>query len=103
MQLKNKLADAENTYNYAIDKLIQWGYDISIANEMVDFHETFVWIAEKDKKKYFAVDPLRLLGFITIVREYGEDWNKLYLPDTYTIEPIPLTEEQIEIFKEFGR
>lgn len=31
----------------------------------------FIWIAEKDEKKFSAIDPLYLLGLVTTVKEYG--------------------------------
>lgn len=42
-----KIADAINTYDYAIDKLIQWGYEISMVNDMTDSIDKFILIAEK--------------------------------------------------------
>ncbi|MDE7477602.1 MAG: hypothetical protein K2M91_06590 [Lachnospiraceae bacterium] len=80
------IADAGNTYDYAIDKLVQWGYTVSVLNDSVEFPYTY--IAEKDGKKYSARDPLRLLGLITIIREYGEEWRYSDVPRSFSIEPV---------------
>lgn len=48
------IADAPNTYNYAIDKLVNWGYRIFVVNDMADFINKFIWIPEKDEKKFSA-------------------------------------------------
>lgn len=87
MEAEN-IADAPNTYNYAIDKLVQWGYKISVVNDVADFFDRFIWIAEKDEKKYSAIDPLRLLGLVTIIREYGENWDCVDVASTFSINPV---------------
>lgn len=81
------IADAPNTYNYAIDKLVNWGYRIFVVNDMADFINKFIWIPEKDEKKFSASDPLRLLGLVTIVREYGDSWNSVEVASSFSIKP----------------
>lgn len=81
------ICDTPNTYNYAIDKLINWGYKISVVNDMADFIDKYIWIAEKEGKKFSAVDPLRLLGLVTIIREYGEAWDSVDVATTFLIKP----------------
>jgi hypothetical protein len=83
-----KIADAPNTYNYAIDKLIQWGYEVSVVNDKADFIDQFIWIAEKDGKKFSAIDPLRLLGLVTIVKEYGDAWDQIEVATCFSIKPV---------------
>lgn len=55
---------------------------------MADFMDEFMWIAENDEKKFSAVDPLRLLGLVTIIREYGESWDSVEVANTFLIKPI---------------
>lgn len=83
-----KMVDAPNTYNYTIDKLINWGYKISVVNDMADFVDKFIWVAEKDEKQFSATDPLRLLELVTIIQEYGETWDCIEVASSFSIKPI---------------
>ena len=83
------IADAGNTYNFAIDKLIQWGYNVSAGDDSVEFSEYYnIYIAEKNGKKYLATDPLRLLGFVAMVQEYGEGWVWRDVVRSFSIQPV---------------
>jgi len=85
--LPDKIKDTSDMYKYAFDKLVQWGYRISVGNETVDFKEHFIWKAEKEGKTFTALDPLRLLGIVTIVREYGDAWDRAEIPSVFSIKP----------------
>ena len=74
--IRNTIIDYPNTYRYAVYKLDQWGYGVSVVDHDADFFDhAAVWIAEKDGKRYAAKDPLSLLGLVAMIQEYGEDWE----------------------------
>ena len=82
------IMDYGNTYDYAVDKLVQWGYMVSIVDDSVEFSENCIlYIAEKNKKISSATDPLRLLGLVAVVQEYGEDWAYSDVVRSFTIQP----------------
>lgn len=81
------IIDYGNTYRNAIYKLIQWGYKVSRVQESADFNAGMEWLAQKDQKIYTAENPLRLLGLITIIREYGENWEHSDVARTFSIKP----------------
>lgn len=87
MKIAEKIADAPNTYDYAIDKLIHWGYRVSIVEDTTDSTEKYIWVAEKDGRKYSEINPLRLLGLVTIVRKYGENWDCVDVASIFSIKP----------------
>ena len=89
----NKINDNSEMDKYAVNKLVDWGYSISVTNENRDgfkedfyFKNHFKWKAEKDGKIFTALDPLRLLGIVTIVQEYGEAWDRIDLPNVFSIK-----------------
>lgn len=86
--LPDKIKDTSDMYKYALDQLAQWGYCISVEYETIDFKEHFIWRAEKDGKTFTALDPLRLLGIVTIVREYGDAWDRAEIPGVFSIKPV---------------
>lgn len=82
------IADAGNTCKYAVNKLNQWGYTVSETDDSVEFSGNCnIYIAEKNKKVYSATDPLRLLGFIAMIREYGEHWENCNVVRSFSIKP----------------
>ena len=82
------IADGGNTYHYAVNKLIQWGYTVSAGDDLVEFSEYCnIHIAEKNRKKYLATDPLRLLGFVAMIQEYGEDWVWSDIVRSFSVQP----------------
>jgi len=82
------IADAGNTYNYAVDKLVQWGYTVSIGDDSVEFSGYCnLQIAEKNGEKYLATDPLRLLGFVAMIQEYGEKWSWGDVVKSFSVQP----------------
>ncbi|HBV84429.1 MAG: immunity 22 family protein [Lachnospiraceae bacterium] len=86
--LPNKIEDHAKMYQYAINKLVDWGYNISLTNENGwDEKDYFKWNAEKEGKIFTALDPLRLLGIVTIVREYGDAWDRVEMPHALSIKP----------------
>ena len=91
--LPNKINDNSEMDKYAISKLVDWGYHISVINENRDdfnkdfyFNNHFKWKAEKDGKTFTALDPLRLLGIVTIVQEYGDAWDRINIPNVFSIK-----------------
>lgn len=91
------IVDAANTYKYAIYKLVQWGYTVSYVQDSADCNDLYEWLAEKDEKTYSAKNPLRLLGFITIVQEYGENWRHSDAAQCFSIKPIPGELDDMEL------
>ena len=88
-QLPNKIEDTSKMHQYAVNKLADWGYSISITSEnRADSKDYFKWKAEKGGKTFTASDPLRLLGIVTIVREYGDAWDRAEIHSTLSILPI---------------
>ena len=90
--LPDKIKDSSEMDKYAVSKLVDWGYQISVSNENRDnfkddfgFKSHFKWKAEKDGKTFSAIDPLRLLGIYTIVREYGDAWDRIEIPSHFSI------------------
>lgn len=83
------IAEAGNTDRYAVYKLIQWGYMVFKVQDSADFGDSWEWLAQKDGKTYSAKNPLRLLGLVTIIQEYGEDWRYSDVPQSFSIKPIP--------------
>ena len=69
------LADAGNTGNHDLKKIIELGYRISIIDESAYF-SGLLFVAEKNKKFFLETNELRLLGVITIVEKYGNNWNR---------------------------
>lgn len=87
--LPNKIEDHVEMYPYAINKLVDWGYSISLTSENGwDGKDYFKWNAEKEGKTFTALDPLRLLGIVTIVREYGDAWDRAEILHSLSIKPI---------------
>lgn len=81
------IIDYGNTYGNAVYKLMQWGYKVSCVQESADFNGAGEWLAQKDQKTYSAENPLRLLGLITIIREYGENWEYSDVARAFSIKP----------------
>lgn len=82
------IVDYGNTCSYAVDKLVQWGYKVSIVDDSAEFSESCnLHIAEKNTKKYLATDPLRLLGLVAMIQEYGEDWACSDVARSFMIQP----------------
>lgn len=86
--LSDKIDDDPEMDNYALNQLADWGYQISVSNEKRDDSENhIVWGAKKDGKTFTARDPLRLLGIVTIVREYGDAWDRVDVTNVFSIHP----------------
>lgn len=85
----NSIADYGNTYQYALDKLVQWGYKVSTVEDSADFMNHYIFIAEKNEKRYSATDPLRLSGLVAMIREYGENWTRSDVSRAFSVEPVP--------------
>lgn len=88
----DNINDYSEMDKYAINKLVDWGYKIFVTNEdREDFRDDFylkshfIWRAEKNGKIFSALDPLRLLGIVTIVQEYGDAWNHIDIPSSFSI------------------
>lgn len=78
-----QITQANNTFSPALQVLVGLGYTVKVENEDENTsHNT--WIAEKDGERYFAYDPLSLLGLQALGQARGEQWrlqsdeNKLY-------------------------
>ena len=87
--IRNIIIDYPNTYRYAVYKLFQWGYEVSAVDDDAGFFDhAAVWIAEKDGKRYAAKDPLRLLGLVAMIQEYGEDWEHSGVARSFTLGTV---------------
>lgn len=75
-----KIADAMNTYNFALEIMKNDGFSITIIDNDDD---SFDWEARRGNDIFIASDPLRLLGVICIGKEYGEKWNEQKIPNHY--------------------
>ncbi len=65
-----------NKYNKSINLLIKWGYEVFISNTNEKdeiYSNNFMWSAQKDGKIYIEKNPLRLLGLITLLKEYSPE------------------------------
>lgn len=68
-----RIADAMNTYKYALTIVRDKGYKIFfIPDPREEFFGDY-W-AVKDGRDFIGGDPLRLLGLIGIWERYGDDW-----------------------------
>lgn len=91
------IVDVANTYRYAVYKLVQWGYLVSYVQDSADCSGSCEWLAEKDGKTYSAKNPLRLLGFVTIVQEYGENWRHSDVAQFFSMKPISQELDDMEL------
>ena len=63
---------------YAVNKLVDWGYRLSVINENRDgFPEDF----------YFKNHFKWLAGIATIVQEYGDAWDCIDVSCVFSIKP----------------
>jgi hypothetical protein len=78
--MKEKITDAMNTYNPALQEVIDLGYIVSLQDTDNDNYD---WVALKKDCTLIAADPLRLLALVVIREKAGIDWNKRSIPDHY--------------------
>lgn len=84
----NQIEDHPEMYPYAMNKLTDWGYSISLTSKNgSDGKDYFQWNAQKEGKTFTALDPLRLLAIVTIVREYGEAWDRAKIRSALSVTP----------------
>lgn len=68
-----RIADAMNTYQYALTLIYQKGYKIFLVPDVREEYLGEYW-AIKDQRDFIADDPLRLLGLIHIWENFGDEW-----------------------------
>jgi hypothetical protein len=75
MDLKLQIVDAMNTFSVALLVLKEKKYNLGIEpTEDEDDDELGQWYAEKEGRKFWAWDPLRLLGLVALWEIRGDDW-----------------------------
>lgn len=52
------------------------GFNIKI----LDNGDWYDWTASKGDRKFFASSPLKLLGLILMIEEFGENWQDIVVP-----------------------
>jgi hypothetical protein len=69
-----RIADAANTYNWALTIIKSKGYKIFLEpDEREDYYGNY-W-AIKGQREFIGADPLRLLGIISIWETLGDNWR----------------------------
>ena len=88
-----------NKYNKSINLLLKLGYEVFISNTNENdeiYFDNFMWLAQKDGKIYAEKNPLRLIGVITLLKEYSpeeatEDFTEEdfdILTESYLLKPF---------------
>lgn len=87
--VNNYISDIQNTYDYALKKILEWGYDVFMVDESECLCDGVYYCAKKDNKVYLETTPTRLLGLLTIIEKYGEYWEKRKsVPHCYSLHLI---------------
>lgn len=81
----SRMTDHPNLYNKALTIIKHKGYKLFLWPSPEADTSLGTFIASKDNRDFFADDPLRLLGMITIWEEHGDDW---YVAPKYPSEKI---------------
>lgn len=71
---KCRVAEAGNTYNYALSIIKNKGYKIFLVPGLQENNLGDFW-AIKDKRDFIASDLLKLLGLISIWETFGDEWH----------------------------
>ncbi len=70
-----RIADAANTYNWALTIIKAKGYKTFLYPDKRDEYFGDFW-AIKRQRVFIGADPLRLLGIITLWEILGDNWQK---------------------------
>ena len=68
-----RIADAMNTYKYALTVIRDKGYKIFLLPDSREEYLGDYW-AYKDGRDFIGGDPLRVLGLIGIWEQFGDEW-----------------------------
>lgn len=103
MKEKCRIADAMNTYDYALRIIKSKGYKIFLYPDHRKEYLGDFW-AIKGDREFIGEDPLRLLGVITLWENTGDEWQtsdftEEYLYDEIISRALPDT---IDHFKEMS-
>ena len=95
------LTDAGNTYNYALQKIYEWGYIVSVVTETESLDDHTYYYAKKNGKTYLETSPVRLLGLLTIIEKYGQNWKqRKTVPHRYSLQQNEMEDTEYEEDKE---
>jgi len=70
-----RIADAANTYNYALAAIFDKGFKVFLYPHPYDEGKFSYW-AIKEDRQIVASDPLALLGLIGVWERFGDDWRQ---------------------------
>lgn len=91
------LTDAGNTQNYALKKIYELGYTVSAVTESECLDDHMYYYAKKNGETYLETSPMRLLGLLTIIEKYGQDWKKRKdIPHRYSLQALETEEDYDE-------
>ena len=81
------ITDAGNTQNYALKKIYEWGYTVSAVTETECLDDHMYYYAKKNGETYLETSPVRLLGLLTIIEKYGQNWKqRKAIPHRYSLQ-----------------
>ncbi|MCU0492351.1 MAG: hypothetical protein MUD01_12220 [Chloroflexaceae bacterium] len=72
---KVRIAEAGNTYDYALAAIYDKGYKVFLYPDPYDEGKQYYW-AIVPGREFTASDPLTLLGLIGIWERFGDDWQQ---------------------------
>jgi hypothetical protein len=75
-----RIADAGDTYNYALAAVYDKGYKVFLYPHPCDDEKQSYW-AIASGREFKASDPLELLGLIGIWERFGDNWHQEEIPD----------------------
>jgi hypothetical protein len=73
-----RIADAANTYNWALTIIKSKGYKIFLYPDSREEYYGDFW-AIKGKREFIGSDPLRLLGIIALWETLGDNWQTQHM------------------------
>lgn len=84
-----RLGDAMNTYNPALNILVELGYEVFVMvyTEEDGLEQKGDWVAVKDGNEFFARDPLALLGLVVLWEKRGASWLRADEENIYMDAP----------------
>ncbi len=91
------LTDAGNTYNYALKKIYEWGYVVLVITESESLDDHTYYYAKKNGETYLETSPVKLLGLLTIIEKYGQNWKqRKTVPHHYSLQRNEMEDTEYE-------
>ena len=95
------ITDAGNTQNYALKKIYEWGYTVSVVTETEYLDDHMYYYAKKNGETYLEKSPVRLLGLLTIIEKYGQNWKqRKAIPHRYSLQLSEIDYDSYEEYEE---